>query len=110
MAEDKYTKTKQSVLEHMQALFEEMEEEMAMSHQEKYALLEDLFDNASDEDELRVAFDRWYMDHADDIGLDYEVEELWEQALGGEVEYDSYEAEDDDTDDFEEEEEDEDEF
>lgn len=65
----------------MQAMFAEMEEEMAMSHQEKYTLLEDAFENAADTDELKVAFAQWYADHAEDLSLEHEVDELWEQAV-----------------------------
>lgn len=75
--------TKQAVLAHMDSLFQEMEKEMALSHQEKYALLEDAFENASDIDELRVAFEQWYADHADEVDFEHEANELWEQALGG---------------------------
>ncbi len=92
MSQDRYSELKDSVLSHIQSLFDEMEEEMATSHQEKYALLEDAFENASDEDELRVAFEQWYAEHSDELGLDYDVDELWEQAMGGEVNYDSYKA------------------
>ena len=78
-----YDATKQAVLAHIDSLFQEMEEEMALSHQEKYALLEDAFENASDVDELRVAFEQWYADHADDIDFEHEADELWEHAVGG---------------------------
>ena len=90
MPKDNYSELKESVLTHIQSLFDEMEEDMATSHQEKYTLLEDAFENASDEDELRVAFEQWYAEYADELGLDYDVDELWEQAIGGEVNYDSY--------------------
>ena len=73
-----------------------------MSHQEKYALLEDSFEGATDEDELRVAFERWYADHAEDLKLDYEVDELWESALNGELNYDNYTRESNDDEDLEE--------
>ena len=87
MAEDKFEKTKDIVLAHMQSLFEEMEEDMAVSHQEKYALLEDAFENASDEEELRVAFEQWFSEHADDLSLDYgDADELWAEAMGEDVE------------------------
>ena len=39
---------KSAVLSHVQSLFDEMEKEMALSHQEKYALLEDALENATD--------------------------------------------------------------
>lgn len=77
---------KQAVLSHIDSLFQEMEEEMALSHQEKYALLEDAFENASDADELRVAFDQWYADHASEINFGQESDELWEQAVVGSAE------------------------
>jgi len=100
MPEDKYDKTKDTVLSHMQQLFEELEEDMAMSHQEKYAMLEDAFENASDEEELKVAFQRWYADHAEDLCLDHEPEELWNQAMGGEINYDGYTSEKDELSNF----------
>lgn len=78
-----YDATKQAVLAHIDAIFKEMEEAIALSHQEKYALLEDAFQNASDIDELRVAFEQWYADHADDIAFDLEPDELWDQAMAG---------------------------
>lgn len=77
-----YDAVKEAVLAHIQALFEEMEEEMAMSHQEKYALLEDAFENATDVDELRVAFEQWYADHSDEVEFEHEVDELWDHAVG----------------------------
>lgn len=91
MSEEHYENTKESVLAHIQNLFDEMEEEMAMSHQEKYALLEDAFENASDTDELKVAFEQWHADHSEDIGLSQNADELWGQALEGEAVYDNYE-------------------
>ncbi|MBU2542092.1 hypothetical protein KJ785_00850 [Patescibacteria group bacterium] len=105
MSEDQYEKTKDTILSHIQALFEELEQDMAMSHQEKYTLLEDAFESASDEDELKVAFERWYVDHAEDLRLDYAAGELWEQALGGEIDYDEYVVEKDDLENFEDEDE-----
>lgn len=88
MSEDRFEQTKEAVLAHMQQLFEQMEEEMVMGHQEKYTLLEDAFEQATDEDELRVAFEQWYADHAEDLQLEHEADELWEQALlgGGDAE------------------------
>ena len=76
-----YEEAKQALLDHISEIFEEIEEEMAMSHQEKYALLEDLLENSSDVDELKVAFDQWYSDHAEDLNLEEEPEDLWDQAL-----------------------------
>lgn len=94
MTLDTFEKTKSSVLSHIQQVFAEMEEEMAISHQEKYALLEDAFENASDNDELRVAFEQWYHEHDSDLDLDMSVDELWSQASGM-----ATEREDDDDDD-----------
>ena len=83
MSEEKFEKTKDTVLAHVQNLFEELEQEMAVSHQEKYALLEDAFENASDEDELRVAFEQWFSEHSDDLNLDYnDADEFWAAAMG----------------------------
>ena len=81
MEEHDYHEIKDAVLDHIKDMFEEMEKEMAISHQEKYALLEDAFENATDTDELRVAFEQWYSEHAGDLELEHEVEELWDQAL-----------------------------
>ncbi len=80
---DTYDITKQAVLLHIADLFQEIEQDLALSHQEKYALLEDAFENATDADELRVAFEQWYMDHADDLELDTSVAELWDAAVSG---------------------------
>jgi len=96
MTLDTFEKTKSSVLSHIQQVFAEMEEEMAISHQEKYALLEDAFENASDNDELRVAFEQWYHEHDSDLDLDMSVDELWSQASGMATERED----DDDDDDF----------
>jgi len=106
--EHDYDGTKDAVLGHIREIFEEIEQEAIMSHQEKYALLEDAFENATDVDELRVAFDQWYSDHVDELGLDVNVDELWDQAVSGESgSFDSFEGEDDF--DYKEEEENEDE-
>jgi hypothetical protein len=96
MTEDKFEKTKDTVLTHIQNLFEELEQEMAVSHQEKYALLEDSFENASDEDELRVAFEQWFTEHVDELNLDYgDADELWAEAVGEDT-IDSHKDDDDD--------------
>jgi hypothetical protein len=81
MEDEKFYKTKQAVLNHIQTIFEEMEEEQVLSHQEKYALLEDAFESASDADELYVAFEQWYNDHIDELNFEHSLEELWDQAL-----------------------------
>lgn len=81
MSEERFEKAKEGILDFVQSMFEEMEEEMAMSHQEKYALLEDAFENATDMDELRVAFEQWYNDHSADLDFEHELEELWEMAV-----------------------------
>lgn len=83
MNEEKLELVKGNLLDHMRSLFEEIEEGMARTHEEKYALLEDAVSNASDFDELRVAFEQWYLDHADDVNLEDEVEEIWDAVLNG---------------------------
>lgn len=100
MNQEHYEDVKEAILAHIQNLFQEMEENMAMSHQEKYALLEDAFENASDVNELRVAFEQWHVDHAEDIGLDASVEELWNRALRGDLNYDSLVTEKNDEEDL----------
>jgi DNA-binding transcriptional regulator/RsmH inhibitor MraZ len=81
--DEQFEQIKRAVLEHIEKMFAEMEEEMAMSHQEKYALLEDAFESASDTDELRVAFERWYHDHSDEVEFDHSHVELWDHAMTG---------------------------
>lgn len=83
MEEELFDTTKEGVLAHIEALFQEMEEDMAVSHQEKYAMLEDAFDQATDVDELRVAFEQWYAEHSDELNLELEPDELWDVAIGG---------------------------
>lgn len=79
--DEKFEFTKDAVLTHIQNMFEEMESDMALSHQEKYALLEDSLEQATDTDELRVAFDQWYAEHAEDLDFELEADELWMQAV-----------------------------
>lgn len=81
MNEDRYTLIKKSLLDYMREIFEEIEESVARSHEEKYALLEDSLESASDEDELKVAFEQWYSDYAEELALEYELEELWDNAV-----------------------------
>ncbi len=81
MEEEHFDKKREAVLAHIQTLFEEMEEEMVMSHQEKYALLEDSLGSAGDADELYVAFGQWFHDHESDLCFEHTMEELWDHAL-----------------------------
>lgn len=81
MSEEYFYTMKDAVLTHIQSVFEEAEQAMAMQHQEKYALLEDNCENAVDLDELRVAFEQWYRDHADDLNLEHTLDELWDGAV-----------------------------
>lgn len=80
MSEELFESTRDAVLSHVNQLFEEIEAEMAMSHQEKYALLEDAFASATDEDELRVAFEQWFAEHSETLELEHSLDELWENA------------------------------
>ncbi len=80
--EDQYEILKDALLNHIREIFEEIEEEVARSHEEKYAMLEDSLHNASDAEELQVAFSQWYNDHSEDLDLEYGVEDLWQNALG----------------------------
>jgi hypothetical protein len=82
MGKESFHTVREAVLGHMQDLFADMEEALAMAHQEKLALLEDAFHNAVDADELRVAFEQWYYDHAEDLEVEQSVDELWDMALG----------------------------
>lgn len=98
MSEQQFIDMKNAVLNHIEAVFEEAEQAMHMQHQEKYALLEDACENASDVDELRVGFEQWYRDHADDLNLEESSDDLWEGARNlAEEEFDvDYDEEDDD--------------
>ena len=99
MSENNYEKIKTAVLSHVESLLEEMEKEMALSHQEKYALLEDALENATDEHELRVAFDQWHAEHAKDLGFEDDAGELWLQALGEKgADYSGFKSDDKDDD------------
>ena len=106
MQEEIFEKMKSDVLGHMQNIFEEMEGDMKMAHQEKYTLLEDSFGQASDADELRVAFEQWYQEHSEDLELEHSSHELWEHATvpddDDDYEDDEKNQEDDDDDDDEE--------
>ncbi len=83
MTEELFEETKELVLAHIQLLFKQMEEDMVISHQEKYTLLEDSLEQASDASELRVAFDQWYSDHAEDINFEHEADDIWDHATNG---------------------------
>ncbi|MBT3539189.1 hypothetical protein HOF40_00800 [Candidatus Parcubacteria bacterium] len=82
MSEEHYDIVKEAVLNHLREVFEEIEVDIARTHEEKYAMLEDVLENAGDVDELKVAFTQWYNDQADDLELEYELEELWQNSLG----------------------------
>lgn len=83
MSEEIFEETKALVLAHIQQLFKQMEEDMVISHQEKYNLLEDSLEQASDTSELRVAFDQWYGDHAEEIEFEHDADDLWDNAVNG---------------------------
>lgn len=80
---DTFNKVKNALLSYVQSTFEEMEESAALRHQERFALLEDSFESATDVDELRVAFEHWHSDHSEDLELEQDVDEMWDGALGG---------------------------
>ncbi len=80
---DSFSQVKHALLGYVQSSFEEMEESAALRHQERFALLEDAFENATDVDELRVAFEQWHSDHNEDLELEQDVDEMWDGAIGG---------------------------
>jgi hypothetical protein len=101
MSDVHFHRIKHGVLGHIQQTFEELEEAMAMQHQEKYALLEDSFENANDVDELRISFEQWHRDHADDLRIEEGASDLWDTALSlmdEEDELDEIETDDDEDD------------
>ena len=86
MEEENHYEMKKNILGYVERIFREMEENIAMSHQEKYALLEDSFEVASDVSELKIAFEQWYNDHLEEVDFEHDMNELWEQASLGEEE------------------------
>ena len=83
MTDEIFEETKGLVLAHIQQLFKQMEEDMVISHQGKYNLLEDSLEQASDTSELRVAFDQWYGDHSEEIEFEHPADDLWDHAVNG---------------------------
>ena len=81
MEEEYFENRKKAMLAYIEELFKEMEEDMAVSHQEKYAMLEDSFENASDADELKVAFEQWHNEHAENLNFEQTHDEMWDHAL-----------------------------
>lgn len=81
MSDFQYDTIKTAILDHVRETFEEIEDGLARSHEEKYALLEDALENASDVDELKVAFEQWFADHAEELQLEYELDEMWAHAV-----------------------------
>ncbi|MBP9731984.1 MAG: hypothetical protein KBD29_00835 [Candidatus Magasanikbacteria bacterium] len=81
MSDFQYDTIKTAILDHVRETFEEIEDGLARSHEEKYALLEDALENASDVDELKVAFEQWFADHSDELQLEYELDEMWAHAV-----------------------------
>lgn len=71
---------KKALLDFIQEVLQEIEEEAAISHGEKYALLEDALNSATDKSELRLAFEQWCNDN-DDIGLGYSPEDIWDLSI-----------------------------
>lgn len=81
-SDENYLVIKEAVLNHVRELFEEIESELARFHEEKFAMLEDALEEASDTDELQVAFSQWFNENAEELDLGYELEEIWDNALG----------------------------
>jgi len=81
-SDENYLLVKEALLAHIRELFEEIESELARFHEEKFAMLEDALEEASDTEELQVAFAQWFNDQAEDLDLGYELEEIWNNALG----------------------------
>lgn len=94
MSEISFELAKIQLLKHIQNIFEEMEQEIILSHQEKYILLEDLCENASDVVELKVAFEQWYNEYVEEISFEYTVDELWDHSMSSESSYDMFDGKD----------------
>ncbi|OIO18384.1 MAG: hypothetical protein AUJ23_03715 [Candidatus Magasanikbacteria bacterium CG1_02_32_51] len=80
-SDENYLLVKTALLSHVRELFEEIESELARFHEEKFAMLEDALEGASDIEELQVAFSQWFNDQGEDLDLGYELEEIWNNAL-----------------------------
>lgn len=80
-SDENYLLVKEALLTHIRELFEEIESELARFHEEKFAMLEDALEGASDTEELQVAFSQWFNDNSDELDLGYELEEIWSNAL-----------------------------
>ena len=103
----RFDDVKHAVLAHIESVFEEGEHSLAMQHQEKYSMLEDAFESATDVSELRIAFEQWHMDHAEDLNLEENPDELWSLALARVEEYDDEDdSDEEEIDDLDEEDED----
>ncbi|PIR78588.1 MAG: hypothetical protein COU28_00845 [Candidatus Magasanikbacteria bacterium CG10_big_fil_rev_8_21_14_0_10_36_16] len=80
-SDENYLLVKAALLGHVRELFEEIESELARFHEEKFAMLEDALEGASDTEELQVAFTQWFNDQGEELDLGYELEEIWNNAL-----------------------------
>ena len=72
---------KEAILNYIKNRLEEIERDLAMSHQEKFAQLENALESSVDEDELKMAFERWYQEHQGSIDFKEDIDDIWEQAL-----------------------------
>lgn len=109
MSDEQLQKVKSAVLDHIKEVFNEMEEAIVMQHQERYSMLEDAFENSTDVSELRISFEQWHLEHADDLELEDGADDLWEAALAElDEDIDDGYSEDDDEEEDDEEEDDED--
>lgn len=71
----------QAVLGYIRSRLNEVEQDLAVSFQDKYAHLEEVITQAVDKEELKVAFERWYIEHREDLKALEGIDDLWEQAL-----------------------------
>ena len=78
MQEVPFSQMKDAILAHVDSVFHEIEDALALQHQEKYTLLEDACENATDVEELHVAFQQWFAEHVDELQLEQTSGELWD--------------------------------
>lgn len=81
MEDIEHENLQQAILDYLRTRFDEIEDDLAVSYQEKYAHLEDVISQAVDKEELKVAFERWYLEHQEDLEILEDIDDLWEQAL-----------------------------
>lgn len=101
---------KRVILEHVQTVFDELEQALVLQHQEKYSILEDALENADDVDELKIAFEHWHLENAEELEIEEDPHDMWISMLEIAEEDDELLSDEDFDDDEEDDDDDEDEY